>query len=278
MPIQKIKSGRILSPDLTNYVGNKGQLFFDEDVGELRLSDGITPGGISVGSGGTGLRGPTGPAGPQGPQGNTGPTGPSGTGAALEVSLIQGTTASSTVTNITAIRFDTDSGFDLTDLGSGAVRVGMNSTFKYWEVEGQSTLVAEGLDTVKISAGPGIILTTSVDPKQLEISAASRTTTLYQDGALSLTIGTVRWYASDNIIISKITARLAEAADRAVTFNVKKSGEFTQTVSISTGSVKVISTTSISMISDDYLTVDVTSVGDQLLGSGLSIEFTYNLE
>jgi hypothetical protein len=48
MPIQKIKSGRVLSPEVTEYIGNKGQIFFDEDTGELRLSDGITPGGIPL--------------------------------------------------------------------------------------------------------------------------------------------------------------------------------------------------------------------------------------
>lgn len=54
MPIQKIKSGRILSPEINNFIGNKGQLFFDEDTGQLRLSDGITPGGIDILGGGSG--------------------------------------------------------------------------------------------------------------------------------------------------------------------------------------------------------------------------------
>jgi hypothetical protein len=52
MPIQKIKSGRVLSPEVNEYVGNKGQIFFDEDTGELRLSDGITVGGIPLTSNG----------------------------------------------------------------------------------------------------------------------------------------------------------------------------------------------------------------------------------
>jgi hypothetical protein len=52
MPIQKIKSGRVLSPEVNEYIGNKGQIFFDEDTGELRLSDGITIGGIPINSNG----------------------------------------------------------------------------------------------------------------------------------------------------------------------------------------------------------------------------------
>lgn len=55
MPIQKIKSGRIITTLVNEYVGEKGMIFYDEDIPELRLSDGITPGGIIfTGGGGTG--------------------------------------------------------------------------------------------------------------------------------------------------------------------------------------------------------------------------------
>ncbi len=67
---------------------------------------------------------------------------------------------SNQITNVKAIRFDTDSGFAVSDLGDGAVQIALNSTFKYWEVDGQDTLEAEGLDTVKIIAGVGIAITT----------------------------------------------------------------------------------------------------------------------
>jgi len=32
----------------TNYVGNKGRLFYDDDTGEIRLSDGVIPGGLPI--------------------------------------------------------------------------------------------------------------------------------------------------------------------------------------------------------------------------------------
>lgn len=55
MPIQKIKSGRIITTLVNDYVGEKGMIFYDEDTPELRLSDGTTPGGILIsGGGGTG--------------------------------------------------------------------------------------------------------------------------------------------------------------------------------------------------------------------------------
>jgi hypothetical protein len=55
MTIQKIKAGRVPGQDPETYVGNDGQLFYDEDTGILRISDGVTPGGtiVSGGSGGS---------------------------------------------------------------------------------------------------------------------------------------------------------------------------------------------------------------------------------
>jgi hypothetical protein len=88
--------------------------------------------------------------------------GPKGDNAQFQISEISvGNTFSNTVTNITAIRFDTDSGFAVTDLGHGEVKIAMNSTFKYWEVDGQQTLIAQGLDHVRFIAGPGINITTN---------------------------------------------------------------------------------------------------------------------
>ena len=69
----------------------------------------------------------------------------------------------STVTNVNDFRFDEDSGFDIVDLGSGAVKIQMNSTFKTWKVDGQDDLVATGLDTIELVAGDGITLTTNAN-------------------------------------------------------------------------------------------------------------------
>ena len=88
----------------------------------------------------------------------------------LSISLVD---SDNNITNefdpISAIRFDVDSGFDLTDLGAGAVKVGMNSTFKTWQVDGQEDLVAYGLDTIEFVAGNGVTIETdaTTDPKQI---------------------------------------------------------------------------------------------------------------
>jgi len=98
-------------------------------------------------------------------------------GGGSNSTLSVGTTSSSNViTNavngVSTIAFDLDSGFDVVDLGNDTVKIQINSTFKFWEVEGQDTIVAEGLDTVTFIAGDNISLATNATSKSLTISAA----------------------------------------------------------------------------------------------------------
>jgi len=245
---RKIKAGLVKS-DIEEFVGEEGNIFFNIETGELRLSDGVTPGGISIGDGGGGnyvlptastttkggvkvdgttiqinnqvisgfsgiytdltnrpnlstvatsgsyndlLNKPTIPTAYTLPtasnltlggikvgsglsiddSGVLSATG--GGGSPLAVSLINDSNVvSGNVSNVTAIRFDTESGFDITNLGGGAVKVGMNSTFKTWKVDGQTDLVATGLDTVEFIAGPGVIIATNpnANPKSITFSS-----------------------------------------------------------------------------------------------------------
>ena len=50
---RKIKAGLVNHP-IENFVGEIGNMFFDIDTGELRLSDGVTPGGIPIFGSGSG--------------------------------------------------------------------------------------------------------------------------------------------------------------------------------------------------------------------------------
>ena len=69
-------------------------------------------------------------------------------------------------TDISAVYFDTDAGFDVTEITNGEIKVSMNSTFKYWDLSGQvpvdasnvssTGLVARGLDTMNFVAGDNI--------------------------------------------------------------------------------------------------------------------------
>ena len=58
-------------------------------------------------------------------------------------------------------QFDKNTGFNVTDLGSGVAFVDFGSAFKTWYVSGQTTLVASGEDEIELIAGTGITLTTT---------------------------------------------------------------------------------------------------------------------
>jgi len=79
-----------------------------------------------------------------------------------------------TYSDISTLAFDEDSGFDVTDLGNGIAKVAMNSTFKFWEIDGDPGLEAEGLDTVNLISGNGINLLANNEstPKTLTISSS----------------------------------------------------------------------------------------------------------
>lgn len=75
------------------------------------------------------------------------------------------------ISNITTLSFDTDSGFEVEDLGNGTFEafVKMNSTFNPWLVQGQTALDATGEEPVEFVEGNGIRITTDAtsDPKRI---------------------------------------------------------------------------------------------------------------
>jgi len=75
------------------------------------------------------------------------------------------------VTNVKTLQFDKDSGFDVSLQSVGVAKIRMNSTFKYWEVNGVAGLTAEGLDTVNLVSADGITLSANnnTNPKSLII-------------------------------------------------------------------------------------------------------------
>ena len=80
-----------------------------------------------------------------------------------------------TVNNVSTINFDNVTGFNVSDQGSGSVKVALGSGYKTIQVSGQSDLVAVGEDTLEVVAGGGIDLTTnaSANPKALTIAVDS---------------------------------------------------------------------------------------------------------
>lgn len=175
MPIRKIEAGRVITVASTDWVGPYGTIWYDETLGDLRIGDDVTPGGRQLTFSGGG--------------------GSTGTSIPLTVSLIgPDYTLSNIVTNVTKLRFDSDAGFDVVDLGDGEVKISMNSTFKYWHVDGQETLTAVGLDHIKLAAGAGIEITT--DPL-----ATTQTVAFSVLPATTATLGGV--IAGNNISITE---------------------------------------------------------------------------
>ena len=96
----------------------------------------------------------------------------SGGASSINVSVINTDGDISNQLTASTLRFDTDSGFALDDLSNGVVKVKMNSTFKYWNVEGQDTLIAEGLDTMDFFTDGNIqIVTDGSDANHITFKA-----------------------------------------------------------------------------------------------------------
>ena len=81
-----------------------------------------------------------------------------------------------TIENISTLSFDTESGFEVQDLGNGSLEafIKMNSTFNPWQVDGETTLQATGEEPVEFVGGPGVTITTNAttDPKQIIFEAS----------------------------------------------------------------------------------------------------------
>ena len=78
------------------------------------------------------------------------------------------------VANVSAISFDTDSGFVVEELPNGTQEafIKLNSTFNPWLVDGQPTLDATGEEPVEFVGGAGITISTddTTEPKQIRFS------------------------------------------------------------------------------------------------------------
>jgi hypothetical protein len=82
-------------------------------------------------------------------------------------------TVINTFSDINTIQFDADSGMAVVDESNNTVTIQLNSTFKNWNVDGNTGLVAFGLDTVNFIAGEGISITAnnSNTPKSIIFEA-----------------------------------------------------------------------------------------------------------
>jgi hypothetical protein len=126
MPIQKIKSGRVITVPVDKFIGSKGEIFFDEDVGQLRLGDGFTPGGHILNYGGGG-----------------------------------GSYSLPPATTSTLGGIKVGSNLTITSDGTLNANPSVSNSFQTIHVDGQNDLVANGADTLQIVAGTGILIETN---------------------------------------------------------------------------------------------------------------------
>ena len=146
-----------------------------------------------------------------------------------------------------------------------------------------TTLAGYGI-TDALSEAPALSLsgnTLSSGNKTVDLSSLSTTSELVlnfrQTGTLAITTGTKRWYAPKSVTFTKITARVDTApVGSALNVDINKNGVSAVTISVADGQTKTInSSPSLSMVEDDYLTVDIDQIGSSTAGSELTITFTY---
>ena len=77
----------------------------------------------------------------------------------ITVELVNTTSNVTTLTTVSTLQFDENSGFNIVNVASGKAKVEINSTFKFWQVDGVQKLTATGLDTVNFIAGDNITIT-----------------------------------------------------------------------------------------------------------------------
>jgi hypothetical protein len=122
---------------------------------------------------------------------------------------------------------------------------------------------------------------TSDKPTNAEVTAKIRdetlfSSTLHQRGNLEVLTGTARWYAPFNLQITNIMPRLATASNGNVAVAINKNGSSTRTFTFASNATTAnVANSIINMNSGDYLTVDVTSVGNVAPGQDMYVQFTY---
>jgi len=125
------------------------------------------------------IRGPEGPQGPSGPaafeayaQANAAYAKANAPITVKEVHTSNNAVVN-TFSSINTLQFDSDSGMAVVDESSNTVTIKLNSTFKTWNIDGNTGLVAFGLDTVNFISANGIALSANnlSSPKTFKIDA-----------------------------------------------------------------------------------------------------------
>jgi hypothetical protein len=146
-------------------------------------------------------------------------------------------------------------------------------------IEVSSVRIGEGENSVKleVSAAGTLATKSTVGGVEQEAVVDTSSINLEQGGDLTVLEGTKRWYTPKEATISKIIARVSTApVGSAINITVNKNGSSGATLVIVDGGTKVANNSpNITLVEDDYLTVDVTQIGSGTAGSDLIVTFIY---
>jgi len=164
-----------------------------------------------------------------------------GGGAALTVRNTMGDGGNNLVEvlDVSAINFDYSTGIQVTDKGDGEVFVSLGSSFKTIQVDGQSSVVAVGEDTLTLVAGNNIAITThATAPKSITISSIGSNSpikTFNVLGDFGLLTGTARFYPVVSDTIRTVILSTAKPVIENLLMGLYRNNEFVQYFNISPG-------------------------------------------
>ena len=152
--------------------GNQGPIGPQGPQGDIGLTGATGSAGAAGAKGDTGAAGAKGDQGIQGIKGDKGDTGATGSSPIVTIKNLDN---SASVSNVQTIKLDQSTGISITDdTIPNEVTIGLGSSFKTWEVQGQDSLVASGEDTIKFIAGTNVTLTAdkNSNPKSITINSS----------------------------------------------------------------------------------------------------------
>jgi hypothetical protein len=198
----------------------------------------------------------------------------SAAGLTVRNTLGNGGAVTNTVSSVTAINFDYNTGMHITDQGQGNVFVSLGSGFKTIQVDGQSDVVALGEDTLKLIAGTGIALATNpTAPKSITISSTGTSTpikTFNVLGSFGILTGTARFYPVSSDTIKTVILSVGTVVTQDLTLALFRDGQFVQTFTIQSGTIyNKYNNLSIPIQTGESYTVNIISGAGTNLSMGL---------
>lgn len=227
-----------------------------------------------TGAAGTlGATGPTGAAstvtGPAGAAGGTGPTGASGLGFTVAKSYVSvaALEADTSPTNIISGQFAI--------IDTGNVNDAENSKLYLWN--GSSYQFVTDLSGAQGIVGPTGPSSTGATGPTGPASAGGGSKTFRYSGLLEVFTGVMREYIVSSMTLNKINAFVEVAPTGAnISINVKKNGTTAASITITAGQTTAQTTPSVSLVANDYLTVDVTAIGTTWPGEDLAVVLSFS--